>query len=271
MSTLSELLLFLERIGRRPNKSLSQNFLIDPNIVRKIVDLAAIQSDSVLEIGPGAGALTEELLKRNVHLFAVEKDPILADELKKKFDKLTIFPCDILKFDLSSLCSYAPLKVVANLPYHITTPILEKLLCERDLFSSFTVMMQEEVAQRIQAKPGSKEFSSLSLFLQFHTAIQGSFKVSPSCFYPRPKVSSRVLHFSLKPPPIQEEAQLFSLIRKAFQMRRKMIRTSLQSFAPQEKITEALVAAKVSPNARPEELSLEQWIIVFQKLCDFLF
>ena len=173
MSTLSELLPFLQQIGRRPSKTLSQNFLIDPNIVRKMADLAQVGKEPILEIGPGAGALTCELLKRGAHLFAVEKDKVLATELEKRFaqEHFTLFPCDFLTFDLSQLRPYAPLKVVANLPYHITTPIFEKLLEHRHLFSTFTLMIQEEVAERIVAQPGSSAYGSLSLFLQFHTEL----------------------------------------------------------------------------------------------------
>ncbi|MBI3900814.1 MAG: ribosomal RNA small subunit methyltransferase A, partial [Chlamydiia bacterium] len=224
------------------------------------------EADYLFEIGPGAGALTTELLKRKAHLFAVEKDEVLARELKKKFPALTLFSSDILEFDFSLLRPHAPLKVVANLPYHITTPIFERLIQHRSLFSSFTVMIQDEVAEKIKAKPGSKEFGSLSLFLQFHTELQDSFKVAPTCFYPRPKVASKVLHLLLKTPPIQEETQLFTLIRQAFQMRRKMVRTSLQSLYSQEQIEQALLSAKVLPNIRPQELTLDQWILIYNHL-----
>ncbi|MDE3055777.1 MAG: ribosomal RNA small subunit methyltransferase A [Verrucomicrobiota bacterium] len=260
MRTLSELLPFLNQLGRRPNRALSQSFLVDPNIVRKIVDLAVVRDgDSVFEIGPGAGALTSELMQRGAKLIAVEKDPVLAVALQARGVRL--FSCDILDFDWQMLHSQAPFKVVANLPYHITTPILELLLQHKSLFSSFTIMVQEEVALRMMARPGSSDYGALSLFMQFHTELIDSFLVSPSCFYPRPKIFSRVLHFLPKKSPLSEAA--LSTIRRTFQTRRKMLRTSLKDLLSQEEIEKGLLAAGASPQARPEELSLEQWCEFF--------
>jgi 16S rRNA (adenine1518-N6/adenine1519-N6)-dimethyltransferase len=183
---LKELLAFLESVGRRPNKMLSQNFLIDQNVVEKIVKTAEIQNENILEIGPGPGALTSELLKTKGKVFAVEKDPVLARELNRfQNGHLTVFSEDILTFDFTQLQPFAPLKVIGNLPYHITTPIFEKLFQYRTLFSTFTVMIQEEVATKMGAHVGDDDYGSLSIFVQFHTTLLSSFKVSSGCFYPR--------------------------------------------------------------------------------------
>jgi 16S rRNA (adenine1518-N6/adenine1519-N6)-dimethyltransferase len=265
---LSELLLFLQRIGRRPNRGLSQNFLIDQNVSSKIVRTAAIApGDNVLEIGPGPGALTSSLLDAGANVFAIEKDPVLAKELLRfqtQDKRLSAISADFLDVSLRELP--APLKVVANLPYHITTPILEKLIESRHLFSTLTIMVQSELADRIAASAGSKDFSSLSLFLQFHTTHISSFKVAAPCFYPKPNVDSKVLHLALRPPPLQESEPFFDLVRCAFQKRRKMLRVSLRPFYPSEVLELALLAAKANRRARPEALTLDQWLLFYQAL-----
>jgi 16S rRNA (adenine1518-N6/adenine1519-N6)-dimethyltransferase len=265
---LSALLLFLEQIGRRPNRGLSQNFLVDENIALKIVRTAAVVTgDGVLEIGPGPGALTSHLLEAGAKVFAVEKDPVFARELfrlQTPDERLVSFHADFLDFNLSGLP--APLKVVANLPYHITTPILEKLLEHRDLFSTLTIMIQSELATRIAAPAGSKDFSSLSLFLQFHTTTITSFRVSAACFYPKPKVDSKVIQLAIRPPPLEDSAPFFVLVRRGFQQRRKMLRVSLQSLYPADSLERALLAAGAEPYARPEALSLEQWLDFYKNL-----
>ena len=268
---LADLLTFLQRIDRRPNRGLSQNFLIDQNIVKKIIRTSELAADDpVLEIGPGAGALTSLLLEAGAHVYAIEKDAVLARELQRfqtSDQRLHVFTSDILDFNLPNIKQQCrKIKVIANLPYHITTPILEKLLESRDLFSSLTIMIQSEVADRILAKPGSKAFSSLALFLQFHTRCSASFKVPSACFYPRPKVDSTVLRLDLHTPPSIDEKMLFSVIRRAFQQRRKMIASSLKSLYPQDLVQKALCEASARPDARPEELSLDQWIAFYQKL-----
>jgi len=265
---LSELITFLEQIRRRPNRSLSQNFLIDENIAWKIVRTAAVAPDDhVLEIGPGPGALTSILLEAGATVYAVEKDSVLARELNQfqtPDKRLHVFEADFLKFDLSQLP--APLKVVANLPYHITTPILEKLLESRDLFSTLTLMVQNELADRMAAPAGSDDYSSLSLFLQFHTTLVTSFKVAAPCFYPRPNVDSKVVHLALRKPPLAESAPFFALVRRAFQQRRKMIRVSLHALYPTVRVEQALLAAGAKSDARPEALSLDQWLAFYENL-----
>ncbi len=265
--TRSELLQFLEQIGAFPKKGLSQNFLVDQNIVRKIVELAEVKNgDSVLEIGPGPGALTEALLAAGARVLAVEKDHLFAKHLLRfqtADERLQVECADVLKFPFEQLTS-GRWKVVANLPYNITTPILEKLVGSASRFESFTLMMQKEVADRIQAKPSTKAFGSLTLFLQFHTRVHGAFAVAPTCFYPAPSVHSTVLRLNTRTPPAVDETQLFALIHRAFQQRRKMLTSSLREIG--KEVAEALVSIGVVRTARPEELSLEQWISFAKKL-----
>ncbi|MGB7977640.1 MAG: 16S rRNA (adenine(1518)-N(6)/adenine(1519)-N(6))-dimethyltransferase RsmA [Chlamydiales bacterium] len=254
--TLSELLLFLKEVDAKPRKSLSQNFLIDPGMVRKIVDSAEIApGDAVLEIGPGPGALTAPLLASGARVFAVETDPLFAGALSRfQNGRLKIAQTDFLKFPMDVLPK--KIKVVANLPYHITTPILEKLFASS--FSSLTIMVQKEVADRMISPPGSKTFGSLSLFVQFHSDFVHSFTVPPAAFYPQPKVDSTVIRLNAKERPAIDSIRFFSLVHTAFQQRRKMITSSLPF--PKESIRRALSELDVRPDARPETLSLDQWI-----------
>lgn len=253
---IQELLAFLKRIDAHPKKRFSQNFLIDEKIVAHIIHTAAIQpNEPILEIGPGPGSLTQALLAAQAEVFAIEIDSLFAPELERfQNGHLHIFQADILSFPLQHLPM--PLKVVANLPYHITTPILEKLFAHR--FSSLTIMVQKEVADRICAKAKSKTFGSLSLFVQFYANITAQFTVPAASFYPKPKVDSTVLRLDSKPLPEIDPAYFFSLVHKAFQQRRKMLTSSLG----QDKIEVRQALAKVgaSIQARPEELSLDQWI-----------
>lgn len=259
---LSELIPFLNRIGARPKKRLSQTFLIDPNIVEKIVDTAEIKAgDKVLEIGPGPGALTAALLEKGAHVFAVELDSLFAKELYRfQNDACTIFNTDFLTFPMYQLPS--GFKVVANLPYHITTPILEKLFSSP--FSTLTIMIQKEVGDRMTANANTKEFGSLSLFVQFYSTLLTSFHVPASCFYPRPKVDSMVTQLTSKTLPPVNPTYFFHLVHKAFQQRRKMITSSLA--LPKEDVRKALTAIGVRPDARPEELSLNKWVAFTQIL-----
>jgi 16S rRNA (adenine1518-N6/adenine1519-N6)-dimethyltransferase len=266
---LHELFSFLEKIGRQPQKGLSQNFLIEQNIVKKIVRTADVRpGDRVLEIGPGPGALTACLLDAGAEVLAIEKDRILShalERLQTKDLRLSSLTADFLDFDLKAL--QPGWKVVANLPYSITTPILEKLFSYHDRFSSITIMVQKELAQRMIAPSGSKTFSSLSIFLAFYTTYNDSFPVSSSCFYPRPKVDSTVLRFDVKSQlPLEDPQPFFKLVRRAFQQRRKMLTSSLKEFYPSAKIQQALTLIGSRIDARPESLSLEQWIKFYSEI-----
>jgi 16S rRNA (adenine1518-N6/adenine1519-N6)-dimethyltransferase len=259
----SELIAFLNRIGAKPKKGLSQNFLISPQVVEEIIKTAEVTAqDTVLEIGPGPGALTAALLKKGAKVYAVEMDSLFAAELERfQNGNLSVFEADFLKFPLGQLPANS--KVVANLPYHITTPILEKLFSQS--FSSITIMVQEEVADRMKADAGSKTFGSLSLFVQFYTKIHSSFKVPASCFYPKPNVDSTVIRLDSRPWPEVDPVLFFDLVHKAFQQRRKMISSSLKEY-PKQKIKEALLAIHANPDARPEDLSLDLWVLFVNRL-----
>jgi len=259
---LSDLISFLKSVDVRPRKSLSQNFLVDPNILRKIVDLAEIEpGEPVLEIGAGPGSLTSALLAKGARVYAVELDPIFAGALERfQNGNLNVFQADILKFPIEKLPKN--IKVVANLPYHITSPILERLFASS--FSSITIMVQKEVADRMASAPGSKDFGSLSVFVQFYSKIAGSFIVPPACFYPQPKIDSTVIRLNSTPPPEVDPVKFFGFVHKAFQQRRKMITSSLG--LPKEAVRNVLVSIGARPDARPETLSLDQWAGLTEKL-----
>ncbi|MBU6383096.1 MAG: ribosomal RNA small subunit methyltransferase A [Verrucomicrobia bacterium] len=256
---LSELIPFLKSIEAVPKRGLSQNFLIDPNILQKIVALAQVApGEQVLEIGPGPGALTAALLDAGAKVWAVETDEVFARHLHRlQNGRLQIYLEDFLKFPMHVLPP--KIKVVANLPYHITTPILEKLFAHS--FSSIVIMVQKEVAERMQAKPGTKELGSLTLFVQFYSQISASFDVPAGCFYPKPKVDSTVIRLDAKTAPTTAP---FHLIRPAFQHRRKML-AGILPYA-KEKVKQALLDIGIRPDARPEMLSLDQWIQLTEKL-----
>lgn len=275
----SELRLFLDELGIMPKKGLSQNFLIDGNIIRKIVQVSDVDAeDTILEIGPGPGSLTQALLETGAQVIAVEMDSILANALERlqtSDQKLKVFRDDIMTFPLEERLSEIlgqgkKAKVIANLPYHLTTPIIAKIAPMRHLFSSLTVMVQEEVARRMTAEAGTDDYSSISLFLRFYTNPRYAFKVSRNCFYPSPKVDSAVVVLQLRDPPLTDEEapSLFKLTRTAFEHRRKMLRASLRSLFPPALIEQALIAIGENPTARCETLSLEKFLQLRQALMD---
>lgn len=255
----SELREYLDKIGARPKKRLSQNFLIDGNIIRKIVACAEIQpKEPVIEIGPGPGALTEMILETGCHLTVIEKDTVLAKGLES-FPIAKIINADVLDVDFEELVK-EKCKVLTNLPYHIATPIIAKLVVQNKLFSRIVVMVQEEMAQRMIASPGGKDFSSLTLFLQTYSNTRYAFKVPRKCFYPAPKVDSAVVIIEPKEPPKCDLVLLTEMSREAFKHRRKMLRASLKEFFPSEVIEQALVQSGLPATARPEVLGINDWV-----------
>lgn len=265
----SELKAFLNEIEAAPKKQLSQNFLIDGNIVRKIITLADVQKgDSVLEIGPGPGVLTEALLEIGAQVVAVEKDRKFAQALYRfqTFDeRLKVFEHDVLQWDISQHL-HKRFKVIANLPYHITTPILTRFLPCLDIFQSITVMVQKEVAERMLARHGTAAYGSLSVFVQFYSDPIKGFIVEPTCFYPPPKVQSAVIQFRLKQPPDVSAERFFEMTRTAFQHRRKMLRTSLKKKYPLDLLEQGLKKIGKGAFARPEELSLADFLVLFNEI-----
>jgi 16S rRNA (adenine1518-N6/adenine1519-N6)-dimethyltransferase len=272
----SELHEFLDGLGIGPKKGLSQNFLIDGNILRKIAETAQVNTtDIVVEIGSGPGSLTEELLNHNAQVIAVEKDTLLANalnRLKNGERRLEIYNEDILKFPLEE--TLAPLltegrkaKVIANLPYHLTTPIIVHLIKMRHLFSSLILMVQDEVAKRFVASPKTSSYSSFTVFLNFYSTPHYAFKVSRHCFYPSPKVDSAIVDIELKEPPhVSNVEAFFKMTRTSFEHRRKMLRGSLRELYSPTSIEAALNNIGKSPQARPEELTLDEFIKLFEIL-----
>src|SRR5699024_4418281 len=229
----------LTKYGFTFSKSLGQNFLVDGNIVRKICEEGNItKEDNVLEIGPGIGTLTEELSLRAKKVVAIELDdkllPILSNTLKD-YSNVEIIHGDVLKVNLKKIIeekfNAGDIKVVANLPYYITTPIIGRLIEEELGLDSIIVMVQKEVADRIIATPGNKDFSSLSVFVQYYTDPEIILKVPKSVFMPRPKVDSAVLKLNLKKEKINLENKelFFKIVKLAFNQRRKTLVNSLNS------------------------------------------
>ncbi len=262
-------------------KKFGQNFLIDAHVLKKIIDAAEIRKeDFVLEIGPGIGTMTQYLAEAAREVVAVEIDkeliPILNDTLSA-YNNVTVINEDILKVDIKKLAyeknEGRPIKVVANLPYYITTPIIMGLFESHVPIESITVMVQKEVAQRMQASPGSKDYGALSLAVQYYAIPYIVANVPLNCFMPRPKVGSAVIRLKthVKPPvTVKDEDMMFRLIRASFNQRRKTLQNGLNNSseiaAEKEQITKAIESLGLSANVRGETLTLEQ----FAQLSDFL-
>ena len=254
----------------RFQKKFGQNFLIDSHVLDRIAAAAELtEEDAVLEIGPGIGTLTQHLAERAGKVLAVEIDraliPILEESLAD-YDNVEILQGDILEQNLDELAEKLggrPIKVVANLPYYITTPILMTLLESKLPIVSITVMVQREVAERMQASPGGKDYGSLSLAVQYYAEAEIVAHVPPHCFLPRPKVGSAVIclkKYREKPVQAENETLLFRIIRASFNQRRKTLVNGLKNagFA-KDKITAALQALELPETVRGETLSLAQF------------
>ena len=254
-------------------KRFGQNFLIDTHILEKIVDEAGIdEDDCVLEIGPGIGTMTQYLCERAGRVIAVEIDkaliPILNDTLSS-YNNVTIINEDILKVDITKLCNEynngRPIKVVANLPYYITTPIIMGLFESGCPLESITIMVQKEVADRMKCGPGSKDYGALSLAVQFYSSPEIVAYVSPESFIPKPGVGSAVIRLTRYPKPpveVDDEKYMFKLIRTAFNMRRKTMVNSLMSGnlgLTKEEILSAIDKLNLSPQVRGEALTLNEF------------
>lgn len=255
-----------ERI--KPKRSLSQNFLINANAAKTIVEsLNLRKNETVLEIGPGKGALTKHLIEKSRRVIGVEIDKALCNYLIKRFtlnENLEIVNQDFLKIDFENIIpTDTKIKVIGNLPYQITSPALALLLENRKRIKSAVLMVQKEVAQRICAQPGTKNWSPLSIGIQLYSDPQILFKLKPSSFRPSPKVESAVIRFNfLKKPKvkIKDEGFFFKLVKAAFAQRRKMVLNSVSSSLSLGKdlVLKALEQARIDPKRRAEALSLEE-------------
>ncbi|MBR1391166.1 MAG: 16S rRNA (adenine(1518)-N(6)/adenine(1519)-N(6))-dimethyltransferase RsmA [Lachnospiraceae bacterium] len=262
-------------------KKFGQNFLIDAHVLDRIIEATQITKDDfVLEIGPGIGTMTQALCEQAREVVAVEIDsnliPILKDTLRA-YDNVTVLHQDILKVDFAALAEEKnegrPIKVVANLPYYITTPIIMELFERHVPMDSITVMVQKEVAERMQQGPGSKDYGALSLAVQYYAKPQIVANVPPNCFMPRPGVGSAVIHldcYSTPPVRVSDEKLMFALIRASFNQRRKTLANGLshsgQLSLSKELIQECIEELGVPANIRGEALSLEQ----FARLADII-
>ncbi len=263
-------------------KKYGQNFLIDTHVLQKIITAAHItDEDFVLEIGPGIGTMTQYLCEHARAVAAVEIDrnlmPILEDTLQG-YRNVEILNQDILKVDLARMIEEKnngmPIKVVANLPYYITTPIIMGLLEKHLPVQSITVMVQKEVAARIQAAPGTKDYGALSLAVQYFAKPQVVASVPQNCFLPRPKVASAVVHLECYQKPavqVADEGLLFRIIRASFNQRRKMLVNGLNNAQgiplSKEQLQETIEKLQVPPNVRGEALTLAQ----FARLSDYIY
>ncbi|MBU4590891.1 MAG: ribosomal RNA small subunit methyltransferase A [Candidatus Omnitrophica bacterium] len=236
---------------------------MDQNIQRKMIDSAGLtEDDTVIEIGPGLGALTKELSMRAKKVIAIEKDKRLHEFLSKNlgFENLELIQGDALKYNIKER-----VKVVGNLPYYISSPILTRLLDNRMFIDSMFITVQKEFAARLVAGPGSKDYSSLSCYAQFYAEPEILFTVKKNAFYPAPKVDSSFLKIDIRKQPLclTDEKKLFKIIRTCFEKRRKTILSSLawnKEFGTREKISRILVRSGISGERRPETVSLGEFV-----------
>ena len=249
-------------------KSLGQNFLVDQSVPRDIVDGADVgPEDLVIEIGPGVGTLTAQLLKIAKRVVAIELDdtliPILTEELGG-YSNFSLIHNDALKVNFDEIIGdEKSVKLVANLPYYVTTPIIVKLLKEKHKFKSLTIMIQKEVAERMNAEPGNKDYGALTLLVQYYCNTKIVRKVPPACFIPRPKVDSIVIRLDKLDEPkvkVDNEKLFFDIIRNSFNMRRKTLWNGVKSIGPaKEKLEEAFEKAGVDPKRRGETLTIKEF------------
>lgn len=260
-------------------KKYGQNFLIDLHVLNKIIRAADITKDDVvIEVGPGIGSLTQMLAEKAKHVIAIEIDKnlikILEDTLSE-YDNITLIQGDVLKADFKTLIQEyndsKPIKFVANLPYYITTPIIMGLLENEVPIYSMTVMVQKEVAQRMQSEPGIKSYGALTLAIKYYTNPYIVAYVPPNCFMPRPNVSSAVINLTKHEKPVvlvKDEKLMFNIIRATFNQRRKTLVKSVsqQLSIDKKKIIEALESIQISVNIRGEMLTIQQFAMLSDKI-----
>ena len=250
-------------------KRYGQHFLSDRNILQRIVRLAAISpGDTVIEIGPGAGALTRELAAAARRVLAIEVDADLIPKLRASVPaNVEIIQADALETNLSQLAT-EPAHLVGNLPYNVATPLLKQFIAARHQILDVTVMLQKEVAERLRAKPDSRDYGPLSLLIQYYAMPVWGFTVPPGAFTPRPKVDSAVIRLEWK-PDVPNANDFTDFVHRAFGSRRKKLMNNLVTICPARSRTEissALQSAGLSPDARAETLTLEQFLRVYNQL-----
>lgn len=259
------------------SKSLGQNFLVDDSVLEDIVNGADVDSnDFVIEIGPGVGSLTAQLLMKAKKVTSIELDsdliPILENELGNQ-ENFSLIHKDALKVDFNELIGdEQSVKLVANLPYYVTTPIIVKLLKERYNFKSLTIMIQKEVAERIDAQPNCKEYGALSVLVQYYCDTKIVRRVAPSCFIPRPKVESIVIKLDrLEKPRVntKDVNLMFEIVRAGFNMRRKTLWNAAKTLKlEKENLEEAFEKSGIDPKRRAETLSIEEFAKLADSICD---
>jgi 16S rRNA (adenine1518-N6/adenine1519-N6)-dimethyltransferase len=267
----------LAEYGLFPKKRLGQHFLVDRNILNKVIRTAEVgEEDVVVEVGPGLGEMTLALARLAKQVIAVEIDPPLAEILKKKLadcPNVEVVKSDILKVDFRSFFKKEgrPVKVVANLPYQISTPLLFRFIEAKEVFSTFTLMLQREVAKRMAASPGGREYGRLSVLLQMFLDLSVRFFIPPSAFFPPPKVESAVVHMVWKEKPMvdtQDEEWFKKVVKACFGYRRKTLVNALKhSEIPlPESIESRMVRIEIDPRRRPETLTIEEFIRLAEAL-----
>ena len=268
--TKTELLNLLKKYELSPNKKLGQNFLIDENVVRKIILFSQTEGKEVIEIGAGPGTLTIYLAKTAQKVFAVEIDKKILNVLKEVCQNLSnvqIVNSDFLELNVKNLTKGNKIYVVGNLPYYVTSQILFKLFEERECIEKFTIMVQKEVAQRLLAKPGTKEYGNLTVAMNFYCEIEDYFYVSKNVFYPKPEVDSTVLRarFKIEKPNIDEK-KFFKIVHACFSTRRKTILNALSNHfdIEKDKLKRIINMAEVDENLRAEDLSLDDYIRLYK-------
>ncbi|MCX5714004.1 MAG: 16S rRNA (adenine(1518)-N(6)/adenine(1519)-N(6))-dimethyltransferase RsmA [Candidatus Omnitrophica bacterium] len=254
----------------KPKKRLGQNFLIDPNIQRKIVRACELlPTDTVIEIGSGRGELTKSFAGQVKRVFALELDGRLIETLEnnlREYPNVSVLNQDVLKVDLGPIIhniGKGELVVIGNIPYYITTPIIERLFSYKDAIGRIFLTVQKEFARRIAAPPGSKEYGAFSCFVQYHAIPEILFTINRTCFRPAPKPDSAFIKLKIRSSPsfkVKDEVRLFKIIRAAFGQRRKTLRNSLEGIVPLEKLRRFFDSCTLEENSRPERLSLEDFI-----------
>jgi 16S rRNA (adenine1518-N6/adenine1519-N6)-dimethyltransferase len=270
----------LKEYGLFPKKRLGQHFLVDPNILNKVIRTAQVgEEDVVLEVGSGLGEMTLALAHRVKKVIAVEIDPKLGAILNKKvknYPNVEVVRSDILKVDFEHFFEKEgyPIKVVANLPYQISTPLLFRFIDSKDTFSTFTLMLQKEVAKRMVAPPGRKEYGPLSIFIQMFLDVSIRFFIKPSAFFPPPKVGSAVVHMVWKDKPMIEkkhEEWFKRVVKACFGYRRKTLLNALKhsELSLHESIESRMEKIGIDPRRRPETLTIEEFICLAEALRNF--